>query len=75
MTLLKTKLDLFGTGPGIPVHDILATVDFYCDVVGFDSDFVTETPTSLYYTSFLRAYSKDWRLSQSNLRRYAPATG
>ncbi len=32
MTLFKTKPELFGTGPVIPVHDIQATVDFYCDV-------------------------------------------
>jgi len=44
MTLFKTKPELFGTGPVIPVHDIQATVDFYCDVLGFDLDFVMGTP-------------------------------
>ncbi len=39
MTLMKAKPELFGTGPVIPVHDVQATVDFYCDVLGFELDF------------------------------------
>ncbi len=43
MTLNKTKPEFFGTGPVIPVHDVQATVDFYCEVLGFDLDFVMGT--------------------------------
>ena len=44
MPLLKTNPELFGTGPVFPVHDIQAAVAFYCDVLGFDLDFVMGTP-------------------------------
>ena len=51
MTLFKTKPELFGTGPVIPVHDIQATVDFYCDVLGFDLDILARPVTGLLHGS------------------------
>ena len=44
MTLLKIKPKIFGTGLVLPVHDINAAVDFYCDTLGFDHDFVMGDP-------------------------------
>lgn len=35
---------LIGSGPVFPVLDIAASVAFYCDVLGFDLDFVMDEP-------------------------------
>ena len=43
---LKKKPELFGAGPVLAVPDISATVDYYCDVLGFDRDFVMGDPPS-----------------------------
>jgi catechol 2,3-dioxygenase-like lactoylglutathione lyase family enzyme len=44
MSLFDSKPQLIGTGPVLPVHDIRAAVDFYCDKLGFDLDFVMGDP-------------------------------
>ena len=44
MTLLNSKPEIFGTGPVLPVHDIRAAVDFYCNSLAFDLDFVMGDP-------------------------------
>ena len=44
MSLLKSKPEIFGTGPVLPVQDIRGAVNFYCDASGFDRDFVMGDP-------------------------------
>ena len=44
MTSLKSNPEIFGTGPVLPVHDIRAAVDFYCNLLGFSLDFVMGDP-------------------------------
>ena len=47
LTLLKAEATrLIGTGPVFPVPDVAASVAFYCDVLGFDLDFVMDEPPS-----------------------------
>jgi catechol 2,3-dioxygenase-like lactoylglutathione lyase family enzyme len=36
--------EIFGTGPVLPVHDIRAAVEFYCNTLGFELDFVADDP-------------------------------
>lgn len=43
MTAVKNA-QLFGTGPVLPVADIPATVDWYCEVLGFSHDFIVGEP-------------------------------
>lgn len=45
-TITQTKPELFGTGPVLPVSDIVATTNYYCDVLGFTLDFVMGEPPS-----------------------------
>ena len=40
----RTKPDIFGIGPVLPVHDIQASADYYCRELGFDLNFVMGTP-------------------------------
>ena len=42
--MFKTKCVLFGTGPVFPVSDVAASVDFYCQSLGFKLDFVMGEP-------------------------------
>jgi catechol 2,3-dioxygenase-like lactoylglutathione lyase family enzyme len=46
MTVRDKKSEIFGTGPVLPVHDIRAAVDYYCDTLGFSLDFVMGDPPS-----------------------------
>ena len=45
-TITRTKPELFGTGPVLPVSDIAATANYYCAVLGFELDFVMGEPPS-----------------------------
>ncbi len=42
--MFKKKSVLFGTGPVFPVSDVVASVDFYCQSLGFKLDFVMGDP-------------------------------
>ncbi|MBL8524988.1 MAG: VOC family protein [Betaproteobacteria bacterium] len=42
--MFKKKCALFGTGPVFPVNDVGASVDFYCQTLGFTLDFVMGDP-------------------------------
>ena len=44
MAILQAKPEIFGTGPVLPVHDIRAAVEFYCNSLGFELDFVMGDP-------------------------------
>ncbi len=45
-TVTPTTPELFGTSPVLPVGDIPAAVNYYCDTLGFALDFVMGEPPS-----------------------------
>ena len=42
--MFPKKCTLFGTGPVFPVSDVAASVDFYCQSLGFKLDFMMGEP-------------------------------